>query len=176
MSFFKDILPIDLEADDAIAGASTDAKTAPEALRIAAGYMRRRELLPPALADYLASAFEVAALKPEGHQANALALELGLMAQNRRPSAVRPWDVAEFVDDLENGNTERQRMLAAMNRFKVSEGTIRRLLPSGRAACEEYMRLQEEEARDHAEHNIRMQAEILTEVAALNRLEHHDTE
>jgi len=128
----KNILPFDADAAEAVGKAHTEAKTAPEALRIAAAYLRRREPLPPILADYLADAFEIAALKPAESQVEALALELGLMALNRRPVAVPAWEVAMHVDDTNNGTTERQRILSAVNRFDIAETTARRLLKEGR--------------------------------------------
>ncbi len=145
MSFWPDF-----DALNAVRNAHTTAKTGGDALRLAADYLRRREPLPPVLADYLADAFEVAALKPVENQAEALALELGLMALNRRPVAVLPWDIAMFVDDADNGPTERQRILSAVQRFDVSETTVRRLLKLGRAEVAE-------EARDQAEFNLMMQ-------------------
>jgi len=128
----KDTLPFDADAAEAVSKAHTEAKTAPESLRIAAAYLRRREPLPPILADYLADAFEIAALKPAESQAEALALELGLMALNRRPVAVPAWEVAMYVDDTDNGVSERQRILSASRRFKIAETTARRLLNEGR--------------------------------------------
>lgn len=136
MSRHPDIFPFDLAAFEAVAGADSEARTAPDAMRIAAGYLRRREPLPPILADYLADAFEVAAAKSEDRQAEALALELGLMALNRRRTAVRPWEVALFVEDAQ-GPTERQRILAAADHFGIAETTARRLLKEGRAMLEE---------------------------------------
>lgn len=128
----EEFFPFDPEAAEAVRNAHTDAKTASEALRIAAGYLRRREPLPPVLADYLAGAFEVAALKPSENQTEALGLELGLMALNRRPVAVSSWEVAQHVDDIHNGPTERQRILSAVDRFDIAETTVRRLLKEGR--------------------------------------------
>ena len=141
MSKQSDLLPFDLAAYDAVEGSDSEAKTAADALRIAADYLRRREPMPPVLADYLADAFEVATMKPEAYQVEALALELGLMALNRRRASVRPWVVALFVDDEASGNTERQRILAAMDRFGVAETTARRFLKEGRAILTEVSKL-----------------------------------
>lgn len=141
MSKHSDFFPFDLAAHEAVTLADSEAKTAGDALRIAAGYMRRREPLPPVLADWLADAFEITALKPEGYQAEALALELGLMALNRRRAAVRPWEVALYVDDLDNGSTERQRVLAAADCFDVAETTARRYLKEGRLVLAEVSKL-----------------------------------
>lgn len=144
----SDIFPIDVDAMDAIAGVHTEAKTAAEALSIAAEYMRARKRLPPSLEDYLAEAFEVTALKEKKHQGTALLRELGIEAQNRRPVAATSWEVAEYVDDAQNGTSERQRILGACQYFGISATTARRLLPDGRAAWEDH-------ARDQAEHAIR---------------------
>lgn len=145
MSKVSDFFPFDLAAYEAVSAADSDARTAGDALRIAAGYLRRREALPPVLADWLADAFEVAVLKPQEYQTEALALELGLMALNRRRAAVRPWEVAMFVDDEDNGNTERQRILAAADRFGIAETTARRHLKGGREVLAEVSTLDQKE-------------------------------
>jgi hypothetical protein len=137
MSKHPDILPFDLAAFESVSKADSREQTAGDALRIAAGYLRRREPLPPVLADYLADAFEAAAREPEENQIEVLALSLGLMALNRRRAAVRAWEVAQFVDDAGNGPTERQRILSAVEKFGIAETTARRLLKEGRAILAE---------------------------------------
>lgn len=141
----NDIFPISLAVGEAVRGAHTEAKTAGEALSIASQYLRKREVMPPELADYVADAFEIASLKPKENQSEALLLELGLMALNRRPVAVPRWEVAMFVDDNDNGPTERQRILAAAANFDIGETTARRLLELGREDLEEVARIHREE-------------------------------
>lgn len=138
---------LDIDALDAVRGADTRDKTAGEALTIAADYLRRREPLPPELADYLAGAFEMTAAKDTAHQGPALLRELGIEVQNRRPVNVDAFDLAIFVDVESDGKSERKRILAAAERWDVSESTVRGLLPEGR-------RMVDEEARDQALHNI----------------------
>lgn len=138
---------LDIDALDAVRGAHTRDKTAGDALTIAADYLRRREPLPPELADYLADAFKFAAAKDEPHQGTALLRELGLEVENRRPVNVDAFDLALFVDDKENGKSDRQRILAAAEQWNVSEGTVRGLLPEGRGMVAEH-------ARDQALHDI----------------------
>lgn len=127
-----DVLPFDLKVLDAVSGAHSSEKTAIKALELAAQYLRRREVMPPMLADYLADAFEMAALKRPGYQSDALLTELGMKALNRRPANISAFEVALFVDDLDHGTTERQRIYKAMQAFGVSEGTVRRYLKKGR--------------------------------------------
>lgn len=131
---------LDIDALDAARGAHTRDKTAADALTIAADYLRRREPLPPELADYLADAFELAAAKDEPHQGTALLRELGIDAENRRPVNVDAFDLALFVDDKKNGRSERQRILAAAEQWNVSESTARGLLPEGRRMVAEHVR------------------------------------
>ncbi|MGP9647574.1 hypothetical protein ACT3R8_11550 [Halomonas sp. AOP42-C2-23] len=143
----SDIFPFDVAAFEATSKAHTTARTAADALQIAAEYLRRREPLPPILGDYLADAFETAAAKPLDNQGAVLLRELGMKAENRRPSHIIPFDVALFVDNKNNGKSERQRIIAAAKKFDVSETTVRRLLTTGRQDVEE-------EAREQALFNI----------------------
>lgn len=140
MKGFSDIFPFDAAAYEATSKAHTTAHTAGDALQIAADYLRRHEPLPPILGDYLANAFESSAAKPLENQGAVLLRELGLGAENRRPTPANPFDVALCVDDKGNGKSERQRILTAANAFDISETTVRRLLKEGRPEVEEHVR------------------------------------
>lgn len=152
MSLDKDFFPFDVDAYEATSKAHTRAETAADALEIAVDYLRSREPLPPILADYLADAFEVAAAKADlKQQGDALLEELGLKALNRRPVAVNDWEVAQFVDDPENGDSERKRITAAAKHFGISKTTVRRRMKKGRKALEEHERASQEIEREERE-------------------------
>lgn len=137
MSIHSDIFPFDVAASEAMRGAHTTARTAADVLEIAARYLRQRKPLPPALADYLADAFETSAAKPLDNQGAVLLRELGIKAENRRPTHAAPFELALFVDDKSNGNSERQRIMAAVREFGIAETTVRRFLIKGRQDVED---------------------------------------
>jgi len=115
---------LDIAAFDAVWRADIDPEQAAEALRIAAGYLRRREPLPDDLADWLADAFESTALKPAKNRAHTLAVELRLKALNRRPKA-HWFDVGAFMHRamtrLDMSQTAAAQ--AAANKFGIVEAT-----------------------------------------------------
>lgn len=113
----------DPQASEAIARAESDPDQAAEALRIAAGYLRRREVVPDNVADWLADAIDCAMHKPEAHRARALALELGLAALNWRPAA--DWlDVGKFMDDMiDAGANQTTAARQAAVEFNIVEAT-----------------------------------------------------
>ena len=103
--------------------APRDAEKAAECLLIAAGYLRSCKPMPSDLARYLADAIEAAVLKPAEHRAKALALELNLMALNRRPLNIDPdW----LFDYLGMSETEAKKQIAA--EYKISQSKALQLI------------------------------------------------
>ena len=76
--------PFDPRAFELRRRAEADPDAAAELLQLAVAYLRNRKPLPPMLADYIADAFESAALKPRDYRAKQLTDELNLTANNRR--------------------------------------------------------------------------------------------
>lgn len=70
--------------------AGHDPAAAPKLLAIAATYLRRGEALPPALASYLAKAFERTAKRPQDEQAKTLTDSLGIGVIVGRPKMTLP--------------------------------------------------------------------------------------
>ncbi len=129
-------LRFDPQASEAIARAESDPEQAAVALRIAAGYLRRREVVPDNVADWLADAIVRAMHRPPAHRARALAVELGLAALNRRPAA--HWlDVGAFMDNLiDAGANQTTAARDASNEFNVVEATAVTYYKKYRAAWE----------------------------------------
>jgi hypothetical protein len=172
MSFFS----FDVLADEAILRAESDPEQAAKFLMIAAGYMRRGEVLPENVALHLADAIEASMCKPAHSRGNALLLELNLKALNQRPKAYW-WDVGEFMfmrvdfrfTDEEKKLSQNEAAIEAAIEFKVSEASAVRYYKaflahmtkeSSEIAWQELAELQEEERQEainQAEHAIRQE-------------------
>ena len=113
-------------AYEAIKRSKLENQGAVDALRIAAEYLRRREVLPDNLAEWLADAIEASMGKPEPENGRYLLLELGLTAANRRPAA--DWiDVSTHWDALiSDGMSKTQARAATAAAFDIDETTVKR--------------------------------------------------
>lgn len=100
MSFFDVVT-----ADDLLERAKGDVAAAEQLLLMAAKYLRSGETMPSNLADYLASAFEVAVNNPARKAPNtavtgdALLTALCLKYQNRPKTGVNPFAVCALMSD-----------------------------------------------------------------------------
>lgn len=104
---------------EAIRRAPSDAATAVEVLSLAAQLMRAREVLPYALLDYLAGAFEAVVAVPEERKAKELTRRLNLTAVNRRPSSAQWIDAYRIMQKYE-GLSKAEILKKIMKLHKVS--------------------------------------------------------
>lgn len=132
--------------------AGIDPAAAPKLLEIAATHLRNGETLPPALASYLAIAFEKTANRPQDEQAKTLTDSLGIGVIVGRPKKTLPHGdlvlaVAVYGDTKANEAKNGLRSAIA-EAGGVSKGTAKTRIEETRTKLEE--------ARKHVG-NIRMQ-------------------
>ena len=93
----KLLVPFDPRAFELLRRVEADPDAASELLLLAVGYLRDRRPMPPMLADYIAEAFESAALKPREYRPKQLTDDLFLTANNKRKASVDWLDAYEVV-------------------------------------------------------------------------------
>lgn len=117
-------------ADDAATAAlslsESDPEAAKDALLIAAGYIRRGEVLPGNLADNLAGAIEAAMAKPPRLRAKAFTDELRLTAKNRRPASNWISIGAEVERQIKGGKNQETAIGDVEANTDISFSTIQR--------------------------------------------------
>lgn len=98
--------------------------------KVAAKCMREGKPLPPIVADYLATALEVAAAKPKNNRLKMLGQELGLLFGNRWPSDVDPEAVRmSYIWSRTFGGEKVGDAIAdVVDKFGISEASVKRLL------------------------------------------------
>ena len=134
-------MTFDARVFELVQKAHSDNRTAPrKLLAIAVEYLRARERLPDHLADYLADAFEVASHKGDQKtQLDALGLELGLKALNRRPTQVSAYDVEVYVSSCidpvsDHDALKRYKKRLESTGVEIGLTKLRFLLEKGREA------------------------------------------
>ena len=119
-------LPPDLEA--AMDFAESDANQAAEVLRIAAKYLRSRERMPDALANYLADAFERAMKRASVARGSELLINLNLLVTHRRTVANFEYVGFDFERFLQSKISKGEAILCICEKYGISESTVKRML------------------------------------------------
>jgi hypothetical protein len=121
--------------------AGIDPAAAPRLLEIAATHLRNGEALPPALASYLAIAFEKTAKRPQDEQAKTLTDSLGIGVVVGRPK--KPLPHGELVlavavyGDTEANEAETGLRSAIAEAGSVSKNTAKTRIEEARDKLEE---------------------------------------
>jgi len=119
-------LPPDLEV--AMDLAESDANQAAEVLRIAAKYLRSREMMPYALAYYLADAFERAMKRASVARGSELLINLNLVVTHRRTVANLEYVGFDFERFLQSKMSKGEAILRTCEKYDISESTVKRMV------------------------------------------------
>lgn len=132
-----------------LGAAGHDAAAAPKLLEIAASYLRKGEALPPALASYLAKAFEMTTKRPQDEQAKVLTDSLGIGVVVGRPKKPLPHGDLVFAVAIYGDTKEREAetglRTAVAKAGGVSKNTAKTRIEETRKKLDEHMN----EARKH---------------------------
>lgn len=93
----KLLASFDSRAFELLRRIEADPDAASELLLLSVEYLRNRQPMPPMLADYIADAFESAAVKPREHRPKQLTDELHLTANNKRKANTDWLDAYEVI-------------------------------------------------------------------------------
>ncbi len=93
----KLLTPFDSRAFELLRRVEADPDAAAKLLLLSAEYLRNRQPMPSMLADYIADAFESAAVKPREHRPKQLTDELRLTANNKRKANADWLDAYEVI-------------------------------------------------------------------------------
>lgn len=123
---------------DDVAQAECSAEAAAKLLELAAGYLERREVMPPALADFIATAFRTtASIEEKDHDMRPakLAQLLNLTAPNRRPkhtaASISLGLQIHAFDALAYGISDTKTIAIIAKRWGIGPVGFRQWLPTG---------------------------------------------
>lgn len=124
-----------------LGAAGIDPAAAPKLLEIAATHLRNGEALPPALASYLAIAFEKTANRPQDEQAKTLTDSLGIGVIVGRPRKTLPNGelvlAVAIYGDTEANETETGLRKAIAEAGGVAKNTAKTRIKETRTKLEE---------------------------------------
>jgi hypothetical protein len=118
-------LPPDLE--DAMELSASDPNKAAEVLLIAAKYLKGREMMPDALAYYLADAFERAMKKASVFRGSQLLMNLHLEVHHRRVAANFEYVGFDLDRLLQAKEQKGKAILDIGEKYSLSESTVKRM-------------------------------------------------
>lgn len=118
-------LPPDLE--DAMELSASDPNKAAEVLRIAAIYLKGREMMPYRLAYFLADAFERAMKYPSTARGSELLMNLHLEVHHRRVSANFEYVGFDLDRLLQTQVPKGEAMLCIGEKYRISVATVKRM-------------------------------------------------
>lgn len=118
-------LPPDLE--DAMELSASDPNKAAEVLLIAAKYLKGREMMPDALAYYLADAFERAMKKASVFRGSQLLMNLHLEVHHRRVAANFEYVGFDLDQLLQSNKPKGKAILEIGEKYGISEPTVKRM-------------------------------------------------
>ena len=119
-------LPPYLEA--AMDLSESDPNQAAEVLRIAAKYLRGRERMPDALANYLADAFERAMKRASVARGSELLINLHLAVAHRRTVANFEHVGFDVERLLQSKISKGEAILRVCEKYDISESTVKRMV------------------------------------------------
>lgn len=119
-------LPPYLEA--AMDLSESDPNQAAEVLRIAAKYLRGRERMPDALANYLADAFERAMKRSSVVRGSELLINLHLVVTHRRTVANFEYVGFDLERLLQSKISKGEAILRICEKYNISESTVKRMV------------------------------------------------
>lgn len=129
---------------EAMQNAPSDPDEAAKVLLLCAELLRNGEPLPTDARQYIADAFESAALKPAPYRASTLAEELYLTAKNRRPAG-NYFEIGEQVEYLIGDLSLTKAIARVAEKTGVSKSTVRKYHLEYLEAKEEHDRINREE-------------------------------
>jgi len=115
------------ELDNAMKLAASDPQQAAQVLRIAAGYLKKLEPLPSALALFLGEAFEMAMKRPTTSRGSDLLLNLHLKVTHRRPKANFEWVGGDVERLIQAKVTKGEAIIRVGETYEINESTVKRM-------------------------------------------------
>ena len=116
------------ELEEAMDLSESDPNQAAEVLRIAAKYLRSGEMMPYALAYYLADAFERAMKRASVARGSELLINLNLVVTHRRTVANFEYVGFDFERFLQSKMSKGEAILCTCEKYGISESTVKRML------------------------------------------------
>ena len=162
-------LNFNVEALRAIDRAATNPQDAAHVLRIAAGYLRRKEHFTDEVAEYLAAAFEAALKKPEGKQRNN-----ELLAQLNLKRAAGPRPSFSFLETMGIGRKVAS-LMPSKTGLRAEDGRVgKKKSYWKRDAAIAEIATQSGLLKSQVAHSYRQYQKAMKEVAAVNAAEDED--
>jgi hypothetical protein len=115
------------ELEEAMNLSESDPNQAAEVLRIAAKYLRSGEVMPYALAYYLADAFERAMKRASVTRGSELLINLRLMVTHRRTAANFEYVGFDLERLIQSELPKDEAMLRIGEKYGISVSTVRRM-------------------------------------------------